>query len=118
MFQVEKSVFADCMERNNYVLKVAFNTCSLKVFEGVGDFDRSIYTDCIIFDVCSIRRNNVFGYSHAASLFLEKEKAPTNKKNSLKLLIIKSYIVTFIFNLICWSGLIAQYIDEMQGIYR
>lgn len=50
--------------------------------------------------------------------FLRKKKNPTNKKNSLKLLIIKSYIVTFIFNLICWSGLIAQYIEEMREIYR
>ena len=43
---------------------------------------------------------------------------PMNEKNTIKDLLIKSFIASLICSLILCSGLIAMYIDEQKGIYR
>ncbi len=50
--------------------------------------------------------------------FIRKKLAPDNKRNTLKALIILSFTVSVAFVLIMCSGLIAMYIDELQGVYR
>lgn len=49
---------------------------------------------------------------------IRKKKYPDDRKNTIKNLIIKSFIAALIITLIQYSGLIAIYFDEMQGIYR
>ena len=50
--------------------------------------------------------------------FVRKRCNPNSQSNTFKLLIVKSFIVSFIFVLIICSGLIVMNIDELKGIYR
>ena len=45
--------------------------------------------------------------------FYRKRKAPMDKKNTIKRLIIKSFAASLIFTLFMYSGLIAMFFDDI-----
>lgn len=46
--------------------------------------------------------------------FIRKKKNPNDENNTIKKLIIKSFIVSFVFVLLFYMGIIAMYFDELS----
>lgn len=46
--------------------------------------------------------------------FVRKKKNPNDENNTIKKLIIKSFIVSFVFVLLFYMGIIAMYFDELS----
>lgn len=50
--------------------------------------------------------------------FFRRKKNPDDEKNTLKSLIIKAFFAGGFWAMLFGSGLMAMYLDEMEGIYR